>query len=66
MAEPTAQEVLMWQLIDRARLDPLAEAAHFGIDLNEGLTPGTLAGGSRQPPPSIPPCSPRLICTANA
>ena len=49
MAEPTAQEVLMWQLINRARLDPLAEAAHFGIDLNEGLTPGTLAGGSRQP-----------------
>ena len=46
---PTAQEVLMWQLINRARLDPGAEAARFGISLNEGLAAGTLAGSSRQP-----------------
>jgi len=44
----TAAEQLLIELINRARLDPLAEAARFGIDLNAGLSPGTLASGSRQ------------------
>ena len=43
MPVPTAQEVLMWQLVNRARLDPVAEAARYGIDLNEGLAAGTIA-----------------------
>jgi Ca2+-binding RTX toxin-like protein len=49
MASPTGQEVLAWMLINRARLDPAAEAARYGIDLNEGLAPGTLSATTRQP-----------------
>ncbi len=33
----TAAEQLLMELINRARLDPLAEAARFGIDLNDGI-----------------------------
>ena len=44
----TAAEQYMLELINRARLDPLAEAARYGIDLNEGLAPGTLTGTARQ------------------
>jgi hypothetical protein len=37
MADATPQEILMWALINRARLDPSGEAARsYGIDLNEG------------------------------
>jgi hypothetical protein len=49
MAEPTAQEVLMMELINRARLDPAGEAARYGIDLNEGLAQGTINTISKQP-----------------
>jgi len=49
MAEMTANEVYMLQLINRARLDPLAEAQRLGIDLNQGLAPGRLDGAARQP-----------------
>lgn len=49
MSEPTAAEVLNFALINRARLDPVGEAARNGIDLNEGLAPGTISGLSRQP-----------------
>ena len=45
----TSYDVLMWALINRARLDPAGEAARDGIDLNEGLSPGTLSATSRQP-----------------
>ena len=38
----TALEQMLLELINRARLDPAAEAARFGIDLNEGLAPGTI------------------------
>jgi hypothetical protein len=48
-AFPTAFDQYMVELINRARMDPGAEAARFGIDLNEGLDPGTLADGARQP-----------------
>ncbi|MDQ0470844.1 CAP domain-containing protein [Labrys wisconsinensis] len=49
MSDPSAQEVLLLALINRARLDPAAEAARLGIDLNEGLAPGTLSADSSQP-----------------
>lgn len=39
----------MVELVNRARLDPLAEAARLSIDLNEGLAPDTLDGSVRQP-----------------
>lgn len=45
----TSAEQYLLELINRTRLDPLAEAARLGIDLNEGLAPGTLDGAARQP-----------------
>lgn len=48
-AFPTAFDQYMVELINRARLDPDAEAARHGIDLNEGLTPGTLSNEPREP-----------------
>lgn len=44
----TANEQLLLELINRARLDPLGEAARYGIDLNQGLDPGTLDGSAKQ------------------
>jgi Ca2+-binding RTX toxin-like protein len=49
MANVTANEQLMLELINLARLDPLAEAQRLGIDLNEGLAPGTITGDAKQP-----------------
>lgn len=40
----TANEQLFLELLNAARLDPLGEAVRQGIDLNEGLAPGTIAG----------------------
>ena len=41
----TAAEQLLIELINRARLDPLAEAARYGLsDLNQGLAAGTISG----------------------
>lgn len=45
----TAREIMMVELINRARADPLAEAARYGIDLNEGLDPGTISPEPKQP-----------------
>jgi Ca2+-binding RTX toxin-like protein len=45
----TAAEQLQLELVNRARLDPGAEAARLGIALNEGLAAGTLALTARQP-----------------
>jgi len=45
----TALEQMLLELINRARLDPAAEAARFGIDLNEGLAPNTISAVSKQP-----------------
>jgi hypothetical protein len=45
----TALEQMLLELINRARLDPAAEAARFGIALNEGLAPNTISGASKQP-----------------
>jgi len=44
----TAAEQYLLELINRARLDPAAEAARYGIDLNAGLAPGQLSTASRQ------------------
>ena len=45
----TADEQFMLELINRARANPAAEAARFGIDLNEGLAPGTISSTPKQP-----------------
>ncbi len=47
--EQSEWDQYLLELTNRARADPDAEAARFGIDLNEGLTPGTIASGPRQP-----------------
>lgn len=47
--QPTAYEQYLLELINRARADPAAEALWHGIDLNEGLTPGTLDDAPKQP-----------------
>ena len=44
----TAAEQLLLELINRARLDPLAEQARLGINLNAGLAPGTIGTGAQQ------------------
>ena len=49
MAQPTAYEQYFLELVNRARLNPGAEAARLGIDLNQGLTPGTIADTAKQP-----------------
>ena len=49
MAEPTAYEQYILELINRARLGPAAEAARLGIDLNQGLSGGTISTAPKQP-----------------
>ena len=44
----SAAEQLMIELLNRARLDPLGEAARNNIALNQGLPADTLNGASRQ------------------
>src|SRR3954471_1192809 len=46
---PTAAEQYLLELVNRARADPAAEAARLGVDLNEGLPPGTITGTAKQP-----------------
>ena len=45
----TANEQLLLELINRTRSAPVAEAQRLGIDLNEGLAPGTISGVAKQP-----------------
>ena len=49
MGAPTAQEQYFLELVNRARLDPLGEAARYGIDLNQGLAAGTITATQKQP-----------------
>jgi Ca2+-binding RTX toxin-like protein len=49
MSNASANEQLMLELVNRARLDPLGEAARFGIDLNQDLAPGTISGAPKPP-----------------
>lgn len=46
--EPTEYEQLMLELINRARADPLGEAARLGIGLNDGLPAGSISGEPKQ------------------
>lgn len=45
----TDNEQLLLELVNRARLDPTAEAARFAISLNSGLNPGELTDEPRPP-----------------
>jgi hypothetical protein len=47
--EPTGAEQYMIEILNRTRADPDAEAARFGISLNEGLPAGTLTNEAREP-----------------
>src|SRR5689334_571079 len=49
MTETTAVDQYLVEMINRARLDPAAEAARLGIDLNQGLAAGTLTAAVKQP-----------------
>ena len=57
-----AAEQYMLELINRARANPAAEAARLGIDLNEGLSPGTITADAKQPLAF----NPQLIAAARA
>jgi Ca2+-binding RTX toxin-like protein len=48
MSNLDAREQLMLELVNRARMDPAAEAARFGINLNQGLAPGTITETSKE------------------
>lgn len=49
MAAFSAQEQLILELVNRARLDPAAEATRLGISLNQGLTAGTISATQKAP-----------------
>ncbi|URK88113.1 CAP domain-containing protein [Rhizobium sp. RCAM05350] len=49
MAQLSANEQLMLELVNRARLDPNAEAKRFGIDLNQGLSAGQIKNTTKAP-----------------
>jgi uncharacterized protein YkwD len=46
---PSAQEVLVVELINRARFDPNAEAAFYGIGLNDGIMNSTITSAQKKP-----------------
>ncbi len=49
-AQPSAWDQYLLELINRARSDPAAEAARFGIGLNEGVAPeDTISPDPKQP-----------------
>ncbi|MCA9073999.1 MAG: VCBS repeat-containing protein [Planctomycetaceae bacterium] len=45
----TPNEQLLLELVNRARANPSAEAARYGINLNQGLTAGTISTAPKQP-----------------
>ena len=47
--DPTPQEQMMLELINRARANPAAEASRLGIGLNDGLDPGTITTDPKPP-----------------
>jgi len=47
--DPTAAEQYMLELINAMRADPDGAAATYGIDLNEGLDPGTISNTPKEP-----------------
>src|SRR6478735_4975947 len=46
---PSNLQQYMVELINRARANPTAEAARYGISLNEGLPAGTISTAPKQP-----------------
>ena len=46
---PTDHDQYLLELINRGRLAPAAEAARYGVDLNEGLDPDTISADPKQP-----------------
>lgn len=48
MANMTANEQLMLELVNRARMDPLGEAARMGIGLNDGIPRGSISSAPKQ------------------
>lgn len=49
MVQPSAQEQYMLEMVNRARLNPQGEADLYGINLNDGLNPGTISSDPKQP-----------------
>jgi hypothetical protein len=47
--QPTAQEVLVVELVNRARANPEAEATRLGIGLNDGITGTPITAAAKQP-----------------
>jgi hypothetical protein len=47
--QPTAQEVLVMELVNRARANPEAEAVRYGIGLNDGITGTAITATPKQP-----------------
>jgi len=47
--QPTAQEVLVVELVNRARANPEAEATRLGIGLNDGITGTQITATAKQP-----------------
>ena len=47
--DPTPEEQVMLELINRARMNPVAEAVRFGIELNEGITNDPVSPNPKQP-----------------
>lgn len=45
----SAYEQLLIELVNRARANPTAEAARFGIGLNDGIGSNTISSDSKQP-----------------
>ena len=48
MSTLDAREQLFLELVNRARMDPVGEAARFGINLNAGLAAGTISTAPKQ------------------
>lgn len=49
MAQPTAYDQYMLELINQARANPTAAASKLGISLNQGLAAGTISTAAKQP-----------------
>src|SRR2546423_15463441 len=45
----SAADQYILELVNRARMDPAGEAARLGVDLNEGLAPGTISAAPKDP-----------------
>lgn len=48
MAVLTAREQFFLELVNRARMDPMGEAARYGISLNQGLPSGSISAAPKQ------------------